>query len=198
MPVRPLSSDEIDCANTLRALGVITRFEWMAAYDVDLATAITFRTDRLPDGTDHDAAMRAHWDAGGSLIIHHNHPSDESLSINDWRALLDYPVTEIFAHATDGSIFFGSLLNRTSTAIALANFDDAGDAAEAVIIKASPAPAEALLGLANLLRKHAVALALAQKGCVDYQHQSGQVWSNILGVNGGLVHRAAAAALAKL
>lgn len=198
MPVRPLSSDETSYAESLRAFGMMTRFEWMAALDVDEATFITFRTDRRKDSTDPDAAMQAHWNAGGSLIIHHNHPSDESLSCADWRVLLDYPVSEIFAHTMDGSVFYGALLDRDGATSALADYDDAADAAEAIIINASPPPPEALIGLVNLLRKHTVALALAQKGCFDYQYSPGPVWAAILHKNAGLVSSAAAAALAKL
>jgi hypothetical protein len=197
MPVRPLSSEESGCADTLRAYGMMTRVEWMAALDIDQSTVVAFRTDRRPDSTDPDAAMRAHWDGGGSLIIHHNHPSDESLSSADWRVLIDYPVPEIFAHTIDGSIFYGALLDRDGATAALANYDDAGIAAEAVIINALPTPPE-VLGLANLLRKHTVALALAQKGCVDYQFFPGPVWAAILHKNATLLSAAVAAALAKL
>ena len=198
MSVRPLSNDELDCAESLRALGMITRVEWMAALKVDKATVVSLRTDHRPGSTDPDAAMQDEWDAGGSLIIHHNHPSDESLSCADWRTLLDFPVSEIFAHTTDGSIFYGALVDRDSATVALSQFDEAGNAAEAVIIAASPPPSEALLGLSNLLRKHAVALALAGKGCVVYEHRSGLIWANILGRHARLVAAAVHAAQAKL
>jgi hypothetical protein len=198
MPLRTLSPDETSCTETLRVLGMMTRWEWMAAIDTAAPGVITLRTDRRDDWTDPDDAMRAHWANEGSLIIHHNHPSNESLSCADWTVLLNFPVPEIFAHGTDGSTFYGKLLDRDGAALALANYEPAADAAEAVIIMAAPPPAEALLGLVNLLRKHLVAQGLASKGYVDYQFAAGPIWASILRRHASLLSRGAIVAAGAL
>ncbi|WP_160121342.1 hypothetical protein [Rhodovarius lipocyclicus] len=159
---------------------MITRWEWMAAFDTNGTTCISFRTDKLSDRTDPDQEMQDHWANGGSVIIHHNHPSDESLSCADWNALLKFSVSEIFAHTSDGSCFYGKILNPTTTSAALVNFDAAGNAGEGVLIAARLGHPQALGHCAGLLRKHVVAEALSSKGHVDYQFSPGPIWQSVL------------------
>lgn len=85
------------------------------------AIFITFRTDRNRYGAQHGIHLGRHWVNGGRCIIHHNHLSGESLSEEDWRALLNHPVDEIFAHLEDGSIFAGRILSPAAAADSLAN-----------------------------------------------------------------------------
>ena len=198
MSVRPLSKQEDDAAKSLPTLGMITRREWMAVFDVNGTTPITYRTDMLPDRTDPDQAVLDHWAKGGSVIIHHNHPSDESLSFADWNTLINFSVDEIFAHTIDGSIFYGKLIDRMGAAAALLNYDVAGNEGENVLIAAAPGHPQALGPLAGFLRKHVVALALAMKRYVDYQFTPGPIWQAVLSLNGMHISAAANAAAAKL
>ena len=180
VPVRALSMQEDELARALRALGMITRWEWMATFDITGTKCISLRTDMLSDRTDPDQTILDHWQSGASVIIHHNHPSDESLSCADWNAMLNFSVSEIFAHTTDGSCFYGKLLDPAAAGASLVNFDAAGDAGESVLISANLGHPQALTHSAGFLRKHVVAAALASAGHVDYQFSLGPVWQAAL------------------
>lgn len=194
---RSLSRAEQSSADALRTLGLISSWEWMAAFDLDQTRLITFRTDRHPRGTGWDQHLQDHWTAGGRCIVHHNHPSGESLSDRDWLALANHPVTEIFAHTEDGSIFYGRLLDTASAPTALANWQAATNAADTALMS-ELAGTPNLLELTEQLSKHLVGEALSSKGIVLYAHEFGPTWSALVASCPAAIRAGIAAAAAAL
>lgn len=203
--VRSLHATEINVANHLRKLGLATRWEWMVALDSASFNALTLRTDRRDDGTDADQAMKSHWSSGGSVIIHHNHPSGESLSHPDWLALTSTTelVSEIFAHVIDGAIYYGTPTDRAGLAQALTRYGYAELAAQNSLdtsLRSNPPwlyYAQSAAGDAGL-RKHAVSLALAAKQLVIYEFDGGSTVASLLAELATPIQAAVAAALAAL
>jgi hypothetical protein len=56
-----------------------------------------------------------------SIIIHHNHLSQESLSDADWLGLNNF-FLETFAHCEDGTIYWGQVINNFDVSRVLENY----------------------------------------------------------------------------
>lgn len=179
MLTRTLTTEEQQAIVALHAIGPISRWEWMAAFDANAIDLITFCTDRHPRGVGADASLRAHWTAGGRCIVHHNHLSRESLSNKDWDALVSQPADEIFAHTDDGSIFQGQPVDRPELAAALANWEAATYAADAAFMAAMP-PLPNLIDLTEQLSKHLLGCALERRGLAVYTYEMGPSWSALV------------------
>lgn len=71
------------------------------------------------------AAMLAACGKGGACRLVHNHPSEASLSEQDWRLLHGQPGRiEISAVNSNGSVFRGAVLNRAGLAALLGQLDE--------------------------------------------------------------------------
>ncbi|QNM83320.1 hypothetical protein H8M03_02950 [Sphingomonas sabuli] len=197
MLTRTLTPQEYQAITALHAIGPLSGWEWMAAFDTNAIDLITFCTDRHPCGVGADAALLAHWAAGGRCIVHHNHLSGESLSNKDWGALVSQPADEIFAHTDDGSIFQGLIVDRPGMAAALGKWRDATNAADAAFMAAMP-PLPNLLNLTNQLSKHLLGSALARRGLATYAYELGPSWSALVAAYPGAIARGVSAAGAVL
>jgi hypothetical protein len=194
---RSLSHAEQRSAVALNCLGLISGWEWLAAFDSNRTELLTFRTDRDPRRTNWDQELLDHWAAGGRCIVHHNHPSGESLSDADWLALVRYPLDEIFAHAEDGSIFYGRLLDAAAAPAALANWVAATNAADAAFMAALTGVPD-VLTITEQLSKHLVGEALSTRGVALYAHELGPGWLALLGAYPAAIRAGIAAATAAL
>ncbi|MBC3941864.1 hypothetical protein [Sphingomonas albertensis] len=198
--MRRLTSSEVAVIDGLTMMGLATGWEWMAALDAGTQAQVAFRTDERTDGTNSDTAMKTHWAGGGHLVIHHNHPSGESLSHPDWNCLLDpdQPMDEIFACTLDGTVYYGALVDDATARQALARYGFAHPSAETAIFDSL---AGQTLGfrtaVAATFGKHAVSLALGQRGFA-YDIAPGPVMQRALAHVSGPIAAGTAAALAKL
>jgi hypothetical protein len=149
--------------------------------------------------------MLNHWASGGSIVIHHNHPSGESLSDSDWLALSSdtQPLTEIFAHVVDGTMYYGAALDRSGLAQVLTRYAYAELAAQTVLINQLRTNAAwQRYGLTSNgdagLRKHAVSMALARKNVVAYEFDAGITVSPLILELTAVINAAENAAFAAL
>ena len=177
----------------------------MVALKSEDLTALTLRTDKRYDRTDSDDKMREHWSSGGLVVIHHNHPSGELLSHADWKVLSSttQPVTEIFAHAIDGTMYYGAPINHEGLAQALLRCGNAEQASQTALIKALESEAQwQYYGQSDVgdagLRKHAVSLALARIKVVTYDVQCGCTVGLLMSELAGPIEAAVDAAHAAL
>ena len=195
MLTRTLTPQERQAITALHAIGPLSGWEWIAAFDTNAIDLITFCTDRHPRGVGADPHLLAHWAAGGRCIVHHNHLSGESLSNKDWDALVSQPADEVFAHTDDRSIFQGIVVDRPGMAAALADWDSATNAADAAFMAAMP-PLPNLLDFTQQVSKHLLGCALASRGLAIYECQLGPSWSALVAAYPGAIASGIGAAAA--
>jgi hypothetical protein len=173
---RALTPFEQTCVDEILKLGAANEWEYagyLRSSDgplIDLVTEkLRFRAE--PTQQVHDAIS-----SGAKVVVHHNHLSQESLSMADWNgtALL---FDEIFAHSADGSQYHGRVIDRKAVKTL---FHDA----EALTIQVQSELAAHLRGLdewdlSTLLGvrfgQEVINRALQLKGYVEYRFKWGSV-----------------------
>ena len=199
MPARTLTQTEEEVVRTLRVRGAQTGWEWMAALDTASGAVITMRTDERVDQTANNQIMRDHWAAGEELLIHHNHPSGESLSCPDWIALTAHPISEIFACTSDGTLFQGRVTNKDEARSILSNYQAAEmDAETRMDGMLQMLPADSRTEMVGFLRKHVVSLALMSKGYFLYDYSLAQGTKHLFSVTETVILQGVTAAVARL
>jgi len=105
LAVRPLTSFEAPIAKAVVDLGNLKSWEFAAFLESANGPLIEFITRMRADGADPSSDVTSRV---APVVVHHNHLSQESLSIADWHGLTVF-VSETFAHCADGSIYWGKV-----------------------------------------------------------------------------------------
>jgi hypothetical protein len=111
MTLRPLTSFEQLYADKVVQLGTDNNWEYaayLAGCNGPLLELVTEELDNKaePTPTVLDAIAR-----GSHVVVHHNHLSQQSLSLADWNGAACL-FSEIFAHCNDGTTYWGRAVRR--------------------------------------------------------------------------------------
>ena len=113
--MRKLTSFEQGVAEAILSSADERPWEYAALLEGADGPQIGMFTSERADGVDlgDDVVKRAK--EHGGVIVHHNHLSQESLSDDDWRGLIEV-YAETFAHCADGTIYWGHAEDREAIA----------------------------------------------------------------------------------
>ena len=112
MSIRALTYKEKVIANAVVELGVSQGWEFAAYLKAPDGDLIEFITRMEDDGADPSSDVKKLAKDVNTVVVHHNHLSQESLSVADWRGV-NCIFNEIFAHSSDGTIYYGKVLNKS-------------------------------------------------------------------------------------
>jgi hypothetical protein len=110
MPLRSLTTFETPIAAAVVTLGSQQNWEFAAYLEAPTGPLVEIRTLMRDDGADPSQDVHAKAATGASIVVHHNHLSQESLSFPDWYGLAT-TFDETFAHCADGTIYRGRVLD---------------------------------------------------------------------------------------
>ena len=110
MPPRTLTTFEQSLADFVVKVGTERGWEYAAFLENCNGPLLSLVTERLPARAEPTPTVVDWANAGNDIIVHHNHLSQESLSMADWNGVVIY-FDEIFAHCADGTTYWGRALN---------------------------------------------------------------------------------------
>lgn len=111
LPTRPLTHFEQAYANQVVLDGVQNGWEYAAFMESSSGPLIAYSTSKAPQYVIPPHSVHSALSAGIPIVIHHNHLSQESLSCDDWNGLAN-GIAESFAHCADGTVYWGSVVDK--------------------------------------------------------------------------------------
>lgn len=120
MTMRKLTSFEQGVAETILTSAEEHAWEFAALLEGTGGPEMGMFTSHRADGVDLSEDVVRLARAHGAVVVHHNHLSQESLSDDDWRGLIEV-YAEAFAHCADGTIYWGRAVDREAIAKVIAN-----------------------------------------------------------------------------
>ena len=121
MAIRELSSLEKEVAAAVVLLGQSHNWEFAAYIDVSSGSLIELITRMISVAADPSGDVHKRIQSGASVIVHHNHLSQESLSSADWKGLVSL-FDETFAHCADGTTYWGRVRNDDAVDCVISNY----------------------------------------------------------------------------
>lgn len=109
--IRTLSTLEQHCVNIIFEAYRSTGWEYSAFFDSSNGALIELLTEQNASGADPSQRLVRMARSGTEFIVHHNHPSQGSLSLSDWNGAATLNFREIFAHCEDGTVYWGTAAN---------------------------------------------------------------------------------------
>ena len=170
MPPRPRTAFEIPIEQAVVSLGIAQSWEFAGYLETPLGPLIEIRTLMRQDGADPsqsviDAA------AGNKLVVHHNHLSQESLSVPDWNGLATL-FDEAFAHSADGKTYWGRVVDH-QTVVRLIRTSPLCEDQNILFSILLAANVNDPTGLAFFFRKEVFNRAMKLRGFVEYEYTWG-------------------------
>lgn len=166
--MRALTRLESDVAAAIVSFAKVREWEFSASLEAPQGPLIEIRTLMRPDGADPSDTVLARAKAGGQVVIHHNHLSQESLSDTDWRGLAEL-FTETFAHCADGTRYWGRVKDPQAVQTVLTKSDlleiEGGNLLFSSIMNHSHST-----DIASFFRKEILNRAMRLRGYVDYEY----------------------------
>jgi hypothetical protein len=172
MAMRPLTSFEQDVANGILASADEQQKEFAALLEGTNGPLIgTFSSGRA-DRVDLSEDVLKHVKEHGGVIVHHNHLSQESLSVDDWLGLTEV-YAETFAHCADGTIYWGRAIDRVSISEVLQRYGSLEDPATNVLFNLIIFADQNSSSIATFFRKEVINRAMRIRGYVEYEYTWG-------------------------
>ena len=118
--MRPLTQLEATVARAVVDLGSSRDWEFAAYLATPAGPLIELVTRMRDDAADpsQDVLGQA---GNGTVVVHHNHLTQESLSSADWRGMMGV-FAEVFAHCADGTTYWGRVTDAQSVSEVLASY----------------------------------------------------------------------------
>ncbi|RZI43672.1 hypothetical protein EGT07_07840 [Herbaspirillum sp. HC18] len=107
MAIRTLTLLEQRCVDLITAGERTTGWEYAAYLESKDGPLIELLTRRNTFGADPPQDLIDMAQKGTRFVVHHNHPSQGSLSLADWNGAATLNFEEIFAYSGDGTIYWG-------------------------------------------------------------------------------------------
>ena len=170
---RALTAIEKIYAKVVVDLGLSTQWEFAAFLHSSIGPLIELRSLGQDDGADPSQDV-LRFAGNGKLVVHHNHLSQESLSLADWLGLARI-FDQTWAHCADGSVYYGRVLDpcRVERILRSTSGPEARASAELCKILISAGHPNAV-DLADMFRKETLNRAMLSLGIVDY----GYLWGS--------------------
>lgn len=111
MTIRNLSPIEDIVAKAVVELGSLKNWEFAAYLEKQDGPLIEIITRMKDNRADPSADVLQLVTKPQTVIVHHNHLSQESLSRSDWNGASKH-FAEIFAHCSDGTIYWGAVKSK--------------------------------------------------------------------------------------
>lgn len=111
MSPRPLTQFEIPYANQVVRDGTLKGWEYAAFLASSSGPLIAYATSNSSQYVNLPPSVQSARTAGTTIVVHHNHLSQESLSCDDWNGLAN-GFAESFAHCADGTVYWGTVADR--------------------------------------------------------------------------------------
>lgn len=107
---RSMTDLEQKTALLLVEAGESSRWEYSASLECSTGPLLEFSTERLDYKANPSPSILAEILQWPNFVLHHNHLSGESLSLDDWRGA-SCLFKEIYAHCNDGTSYYGKVLD---------------------------------------------------------------------------------------
>jgi len=169
LAIRALSSLEKEVASAVVLLGQSQNWEFAAYIDVSSGSLIELITRMTSAAADPSGDVHKRIQSGASVIVHHNHLSQESLSSADWNGLVS-SFDETFAHRADGTTYWGRVRNDDAVGRVISNYQRHEMNAQNYLSQrlcAQSCPYSSELGC--FFRKEVINQAMKTRCFVDYE-----------------------------
>lgn len=170
MPIRTLTSFEHTVADAVVELGTLKGWEFAAFLKAPSGPLLEFITMMVPHGADPSNDIKSRMAPADRVVIHHNHLSQQSLSVPDWNGLTVF-ADQTFAHCEDGTRYWGKVIDETAVTHVLKKAMTVEVEAEnflfAILNSLKPDPTA--VEFAHYYRKEVVNRAMKLAGFVDYE-----------------------------
>ncbi|MDD5587049.1 MAG: hypothetical protein PHY92_08880 [Alphaproteobacteria bacterium] len=168
--MRSLSQLENNVVSAIKGFSAIKTWEFSAAIK-NKEMLLYFGTQMIKDASELPCHVNEMAKNGVEITVHHNHLSNESLSWADWHGLAEIGYYETFAHAANGIIYWGQVINKDAVMNCYSNRTTIDNALQRVLpsVIVDRGFGRAYEDWANsFFEKHVLAESLKAKGYVNY------------------------------
>ena len=160
---------ESHVVSLLVTCGSKTKWEYVASLESPEGPLLEISTMKEPNRSEPGKLVKSAAEDGAKIIIHHNHLTMESLSSGDWRGLIEFPFAETHAHVSDGSRYWGKIIDKAAVQGVLDRWQSLEmNAMNAFHSSAKVRETDMEGACEKFYRKHVIALAMREQQIVDY------------------------------